>query len=123
MFFLFQRRVLFMFYLYVIYFGQKCFLKYFYNFPSDLFYSYDNDGTSKDEIKERFSQTMEFVETYLRNVVSPNLSFGNKEKNKLTFEVGLTMQSKTYELSLVSFLTGKLANLLYNIAIFLLHRW
>uniref|UniRef100_A0A8C7X1V3 Inositol 1,4,5-trisphosphate receptor n=1 Tax=Oryzias sinensis TaxID=183150 RepID=A0A8C7X1V3_9TELE len=48
---------------------------------------YDNDGTSKDEIKERFSQTMEFVETYLRNVVSPNLSFGNKEKNKLTFEV------------------------------------
>ncbi|CAB1315099.1 unnamed protein product [Coregonus sp. 'balchen'] len=30
---------------------------------------YDNDGTSKDEIKERFALTMEFVENYLRDVV------------------------------------------------------
>uniref|UniRef100_A0A3Q0SVP1 Inositol 1,4,5-trisphosphate receptor n=1 Tax=Amphilophus citrinellus TaxID=61819 RepID=A0A3Q0SVP1_AMPCI len=48
---------------------------------------YDNDGTSKDEIKERFSQTMEFVENYLRDVVCQNYPFANKEKNKLTFEV------------------------------------
>ncbi|XP_036389350.1 inositol 1,4,5-trisphosphate receptor type 1 isoform X2 [Megalops cyprinoides] len=48
---------------------------------------YDNDGTSKDEIKERFAQTMEFVETYLRDVVCQNFPFSDKEKNKLTFEV------------------------------------
>ena len=49
--------------------------------------SYDNDGTSKDEIKERFCQTMEFVENYLRDVVSQSFPFADKEKNKLTFEV------------------------------------
>uniref|UniRef100_A0A3Q2TMC2 Inositol 1,4,5-trisphosphate receptor n=1 Tax=Fundulus heteroclitus TaxID=8078 RepID=A0A3Q2TMC2_FUNHE len=48
---------------------------------------YDNDGTTRDEIKERFSLTMEFVETYLREVVSQNIPFSDKEKNKLTFEV------------------------------------
>ena len=51
--------------------------------------SYDNDGTSKDEIKERFCQTMEFVENYLRDVVSQSFPFADKEKNKLTFEVRL----------------------------------
>ncbi|KAH0630226.1 hypothetical protein JD844_012986 [Phrynosoma platyrhinos] len=30
---------------------------------------YDSSGTSKDEIKERFAQTMDFVEEYLRDVV------------------------------------------------------
>lgn len=49
--------------------------------------SYDNNGTSKDEIKERFSQTMEFVENYLRDVVCQSFPFADKEKNKLTFEV------------------------------------
>uniref|UniRef100_H3C9P0 Inositol 1,4,5-trisphosphate receptor n=1 Tax=Tetraodon nigroviridis TaxID=99883 RepID=H3C9P0_TETNG len=48
---------------------------------------YDNDGTTRDEIKERFSLTMDFVETYLREVVSQNVPFSDKEKNKLTFEV------------------------------------
>ncbi|KAI1892732.1 hypothetical protein AGOR_G00136570 [Albula goreensis] len=48
---------------------------------------YDNDGTSKDEIKERFAQTMEFVENYLSDVVCQNFPFSDKEKNKLTFEV------------------------------------
>lgn len=49
--------------------------------------SYDSDGTSRDEIKERFSLTMDFVENYLREVVSQNIPFSDKEKNKLTFEV------------------------------------
>uniref|UniRef100_A0A672N4Q5 Inositol 1,4,5-trisphosphate receptor n=1 Tax=Sinocyclocheilus grahami TaxID=75366 RepID=A0A672N4Q5_SINGR len=49
--------------------------------------SYDNDGTSRDEVKERFSQTMEFVENYLRDVVCQSFPFSDKEKNKLTFEV------------------------------------
>lgn len=48
--------------------------------------SYDNDGTSRDEIKERFALTMEFVENYLRVVVCQNVPFSDKEKNKLTFE-------------------------------------
>ncbi|XP_075966966.1 inositol 1,4,5-trisphosphate-gated calcium channel ITPR1 isoform X3 [Anarhichas minor] len=48
---------------------------------------YDNDGTSKDEIKERFCLTMEFVENYLRDVVCQSFPFADKEKNKLTFEV------------------------------------
>uniref|UniRef100_A0A3Q0RP13 Inositol 1,4,5-trisphosphate receptor n=1 Tax=Amphilophus citrinellus TaxID=61819 RepID=A0A3Q0RP13_AMPCI len=48
---------------------------------------YDNDGTTRDEIKERFSLTMDFVENYLREVVSQNIPFSDKEKNKLTFEV------------------------------------
>ncbi|XP_078103893.1 inositol 1,4,5-trisphosphate-gated calcium channel ITPR1 isoform X4 [Sander vitreus] len=48
---------------------------------------YDNDGTTRDEIKERFCLTMDFVENYLREVVSQNIPFTDKEKNKLTFEV------------------------------------
>ncbi|XP_031423065.1 inositol 1,4,5-trisphosphate receptor type 1 isoform X5 [Clupea harengus] len=48
---------------------------------------YENDGTTRDEIKERFSLTMEFVENYLRDVVCQNVPFSDKEKNKLTFEV------------------------------------
>uniref|UniRef100_A0A3B3Y3Q1 Inositol 1,4,5-trisphosphate receptor n=1 Tax=Poecilia mexicana TaxID=48701 RepID=A0A3B3Y3Q1_9TELE len=48
---------------------------------------YDNDGTTKDNIKERFWQTMEFVENYLRDVVCQNVPFADKEKNKLTSEV------------------------------------
>uniref|UniRef100_H3A1P5 Inositol 1,4,5-trisphosphate receptor n=1 Tax=Latimeria chalumnae TaxID=7897 RepID=H3A1P5_LATCH len=48
---------------------------------------YDSNGTSKDEIKERFAQTMDFVEEYLRDVVCQRFPFSDKEKNKLTFEV------------------------------------
>ncbi|XP_066519927.1 inositol 1,4,5-trisphosphate-gated calcium channel ITPR1 isoform X1 [Hoplias malabaricus] len=48
---------------------------------------YDNDGTSRDVVKEKFSQTMEFVENYLRDVVCQSFPFSDKEKNKLTFEV------------------------------------
>uniref|UniRef100_A0A8D2E225 Inositol 1,4,5-trisphosphate receptor n=1 Tax=Sciurus vulgaris TaxID=55149 RepID=A0A8D2E225_SCIVU len=48
---------------------------------------YDSSGASRDEIKERFSQTMDFVEEYLRDVVCQRFPFSDKEKNKLTFEV------------------------------------
>lgn len=57
------------------------------NITVPLLNSYDNDGTTRDEIKERFSLTMDFVENYLREVVSQNIPFSDKEKNKLTFEV------------------------------------
>ncbi|XP_046701209.1 inositol 1,4,5-trisphosphate receptor type 1-like [Silurus meridionalis] len=49
--------------------------------------SYDNDGMTRDEVKEKFSHTMEFVENYLRDVVCQSFPFSDKEKNKLTFEV------------------------------------
>lgn len=42
---------------------------------------------TRDEVKEKFSQTMEFVENYLRDVVCQSFPFSDKEKNKLTFEV------------------------------------
>ncbi|XP_076870702.1 inositol 1,4,5-trisphosphate-gated calcium channel ITPR1 isoform X2 [Brachyhypopomus gauderio] len=48
---------------------------------------YDSDGTSRDEVKEKFAHTMDFVETYLRDVVCQSFPFSDKEKNKLTFEV------------------------------------
>ncbi|XP_060723269.1 inositol 1,4,5-trisphosphate receptor type 1 isoform X2 [Tachysurus vachellii] len=48
---------------------------------------YDNDGMTRDEVKEKFFHTMEFVENYLRDVVSQSFPFSDKEKNKLTFEV------------------------------------
>lgn len=54
--------------------------------------SYDSSGTSKDEIKERFAQTMEFVEEYLRDVVCQRFPFSDKEKNKLTFEVTIPLE-------------------------------
>lgn len=59
------------------------FISFSFSFP----FSYDSSGTSKDEIKERFAQTMEFVEEYLRDVVCQRFPFSDKEKNKLTFEV------------------------------------
>lgn len=62
-------------------------------------FSYDNSGTSKDEIKERFAQTMEFVEEYLRDVVCQRFPFSDKEKNKLTFEV--THDEMIYEFCLL----------------------
>lgn len=62
-------------------------------------FSYDSSGTSKDEIKERFAQTMEFVEEYLRDVVCQRFPFSDKEKNKLTFEVVI-------QFSFLSFFSG-----------------
>lgn len=74
---------------YFSFFFFLCFEKLFF-LLFGLCCSYDNDGTSKDEIKERFCQTMEFVENYLRDVVCQSFPFADKEKNKLTFEVTLS---------------------------------
>lgn len=89
-------------------------------------YSYDNDGTSRDEIKERFSLTMDFVENYLRDVVCQNVPFSDKEKNKLTFEVShLSNMCKCDKLGLfldmtnfVSFCVFKVVNLARNLIYF-----
>ncbi|KFW69500.1 Inositol 1,4,5-trisphosphate receptor type 2, partial [Pygoscelis adeliae] len=50
--------------------------------------SYDSNlNVSRDDKKNKFASTMEFVEDYLNNVVSEAVPFANEEKNKLTFEV------------------------------------
>uniref|UniRef100_A0A4W3JR24 Inositol 1,4,5-trisphosphate receptor n=1 Tax=Callorhinchus milii TaxID=7868 RepID=A0A4W3JR24_CALMI len=43
--------------------------------------------TSRDDKKNKFALTVEFVEDYLKDVVTQLFPFGDKEKNKLTFEV------------------------------------
>ncbi|KFW75337.1 Inositol 1,4,5-trisphosphate receptor type 2, partial [Manacus vitellinus] len=43
--------------------------------------------SSRNEMKTKFALTMEFVEEYLKEVVNQPFPFGDKEKNKLTFEV------------------------------------
>uniref|UniRef100_A0A8C6JRQ5 Inositol 1,4,5-trisphosphate receptor n=1 Tax=Melopsittacus undulatus TaxID=13146 RepID=A0A8C6JRQ5_MELUD len=49
---------------------------------------YDSNlNVSRDDKKNKFASTMEFVEDYLNNVVSEAVPFANEEKNKLTFEV------------------------------------
>ncbi|XP_078500366.1 inositol 1,4,5-trisphosphate-gated calcium channel ITPR3 [Lissotriton helveticus] len=42
---------------------------------------------SRDDKKNKFANTMGFVEEYLNNVVNDAMPFANEEKNKLTFEV------------------------------------
>lgn len=53
--------------------------------------SYDSNlNAARDDKKNKFASTMEFVEDYLNNVVSEAVPFANEDKNKLTFEVGGT---------------------------------
>ncbi|XP_045148223.1 inositol 1,4,5-trisphosphate receptor type 3 [Echinops telfairi] len=44
-------------------------------------------NASRDDKKNKFASTTEFVEDYLNNVVSEAVPFANEEKNKLTYEV------------------------------------
>ncbi|XP_036375711.1 inositol 1,4,5-trisphosphate receptor type 2 isoform X1 [Megalops cyprinoides] len=50
-------------------------------------HEYDYGCTSRDDMKRKFAPTMEFVEEYLKDVVSQPFPFGDKEKNELTLEV------------------------------------
>ena len=50
-------------------------------------YEYESTDTSTDEMKKKFAHTMEFVEEYLKDVVSQPFPFGDKDKNELTLEV------------------------------------
>lgn len=53
-----------------------------------IIFSYDsNMDDSRDNKKNRFSNTMAFMEEYLNNVLNDDLPFHNEEKNKLTYEV------------------------------------
>lgn len=60
--------------------------------PTVAPHSYDSNlNASRDDKKNKFASTMEFVEDYLNNVVSEAVPFANEEKNKLTFEVRLLL--------------------------------
>uniref|UniRef100_A0A8C5Q3B8 Inositol 1,4,5-trisphosphate receptor n=1 Tax=Leptobrachium leishanense TaxID=445787 RepID=A0A8C5Q3B8_9ANUR len=51
-------------------------------------HDYDSfTDSSRDEMKRKFALTMEYVEEYLKEVVNQPFPFGDKEKNKLTYEV------------------------------------
>ncbi|XP_069797807.1 inositol 1,4,5-trisphosphate-gated calcium channel ITPR3 isoform X2 [Narcine bancroftii] len=49
---------------------------------------YDSNlNDSRDDKKNKFAHTMEFMEDYLNNVVNDSLPFSDEGKNKLTYEV------------------------------------
>ncbi|KAL6106962.1 itpr2 [Pungitius sinensis] len=50
-------------------------------------FEYESSDTSREEMKRKFAPTMEFVEEYLKDVVSQPFPFGEKDKNELTLEV------------------------------------
>ena len=59
-----------------------------HNKPLILCCSYDsNMDDSREGKKNRFSNTMVFMEEYLNHVLHDELPFHNQEKNKLTYEV------------------------------------
>ncbi|KAJ8245710.1 hypothetical protein GJAV_G00273660 [Gymnothorax javanicus] len=50
-------------------------------------YNYECTDSTRDGMKRKFAPTMEFVEEYLKDVVSQPFPFGDKDKNELTLEV------------------------------------
>uniref|UniRef100_A0A665X7U5 Inositol 1,4,5-trisphosphate receptor n=1 Tax=Echeneis naucrates TaxID=173247 RepID=A0A665X7U5_ECHNA len=50
-------------------------------------FEYESTDSSREEMKKKFAPTMEFVEEYLKDVVSQHFPFGDKDKNELTLEV------------------------------------
>uniref|UniRef100_H2MVS4 Inositol 1,4,5-trisphosphate receptor n=1 Tax=Oryzias latipes TaxID=8090 RepID=H2MVS4_ORYLA len=56
--------------------------------PTSISIKYDsNMDDSRDNKKNRFANTMVFMEEYLNNVLNDEMPFHNVEKNKLTYEV------------------------------------
>lgn len=52
--------------------------------------SYDsNMDDLRDNKKNKFANTMVFMEEYLNNVLNDDLPFADEEKNKLTYEVSI----------------------------------
>uniref|UniRef100_A0A8C6SHK6 Inositol 1,4,5-trisphosphate receptor n=1 Tax=Neogobius melanostomus TaxID=47308 RepID=A0A8C6SHK6_9GOBI len=50
-------------------------------------FEYESTDTKQEEMKRKFSPIMDFVEEYLKDVVSQPFPFGDKDKNELTLEV------------------------------------
>lgn len=51
------------------------------------FYSYDKQDIFGKKNRAKFTNTVDFVEAYLRQISSNIWAFNNKEQNKLTYEV------------------------------------
>ncbi|KAK2842102.1 hypothetical protein Q5P01_012302 [Channa striata] len=50
-------------------------------------FEYESSDSSREEMKRKFAPTMEFVEEYLKDVVSQPFPFADSDKNELTLEV------------------------------------
>ncbi|XP_007250632.3 inositol 1,4,5-trisphosphate receptor type 2 [Astyanax mexicanus] len=50
-------------------------------------YEYEFRDTSRADMKRKFAPTMDFVDEYLKDVLSQPFPFGDEEKNELTLEV------------------------------------
>ncbi|KAK2918004.1 inositol 1,4,5-trisphosphate-gated calcium channel ITPR2 [Channa argus] len=50
-------------------------------------FEYESSDSSREEMKRKFAPTMEFVEEYLKDVVSQPFPFADTDKNELTLEV------------------------------------
>ena len=63
---------------------------FFTNVRFFFYFSYDNSSAyepSKDDVRQKFQRTINFVESYLKNVVDNMWTFSDNEQNLLTFEV------------------------------------
>lgn len=68
-------------------------------------FEYESTDTSREEMKRKFAPTMEFVEEYLRDVVSQHFPFGDKDKNELTLEVKSHLPGSVLQFPLTEALT------------------
>lgn len=71
-------------------------------------FEYESTDTSREEMKRKFAPTMEFVEEYLKDVVSQPFPFGDKDKNELTLEVKQTQRIFQIRIYLLTYATSKL---------------
>lgn len=52
-------------------------------------FEYELKNDSREDMKRKFKNTMEFVDDYLKDLVNQNHPFGSKEKNEFTLEVNV----------------------------------
>lgn len=87
---------------------------YSYTSISLPFLSYDsNMDDSRDNKKNKFANTMVFMEEYLNNVLNDDLPFADEEKNKLTYEVSILFSHSYFYLEYCEYLQNAAAYIWY----------